>query len=117
MHNKIQHLADLIHLQMQKFDSTEITKAVNVLLENTEVLEIIQNSEFDNGDSISSEKFQIILSSLNEKTTKRKDNGVYYTSNDVSKYIIINSMINKYVGQEMVFSYDVGIKKMISLSD
>lgn len=102
---------------MQKFDSTEITKAVNVLLENTEVLEIIQNSEFDNGDSISSEKFQIILSSLNEKTTKRKDNGVYYTSNDVSKYIIINSMLNKYVGQEMVFSYDDGIKKMLSLSE
>lgn len=116
MDNKIQHLANLIYLQKQKFDCVEIEKALNVLLENTEVLEIIQTCEFNNETSISSEKFQVILSSLNEKTIKRKDNGVYYTSSDVSRYIIINSMLNRYVGQKSVSSFDEGFKKILSLS-
>lgn len=38
------------------------------------------------------EELQSILSTLNEKESDRKSNGVYYTPNDVVKFILINSV-------------------------
>lgn len=39
------------------------------------------------------EKLQRLLYSINEKTDNRKINGVYYTPEDVCRYIILNSII------------------------
>ena len=52
---------------------------------------IINNTNIE----LSDENFQNILAHMNEKTNKRKSNGVYYTPNDVSKYIICNTFINR----------------------
>ncbi len=117
MQSKMQFLANLVWLQMQKFDNPEITKAVEILLENSILFDIISNFESNEKDDISSEKFQHILSSLNEKTLNRKDNGVYYTPNDVSRYIIVNSLLNRYYEQTKVLSCREGIQKLSKLSE
>lgn len=44
--------------------------------------------------NLKSDDFQTEMFKLNEKSSKRKKNGVYYTPNDVSEYIIANSFIN-----------------------
>lgn len=44
------------------------------------------------------EKFQSSLFKLNEKSTKQKNNGVYYTADDVARYIICNSLLMKVEG-------------------
>lgn len=41
--------------------------------------------------NIDEEAFQIGLEKINEKTEKRKGNGVYYTPDDVSSFIVLNS--------------------------
>ena len=41
---------------------------------------------------ISYDEIQNVLSSFNEKETKRKSNGVYYTPNDVVKFIYSNAI-------------------------
>ena len=41
------------------------------------------------------ENFQSSLFKLNEKSKKQKNNGVYYTSDDVARYIICNSFLMK----------------------
>ena len=41
--------------------------------------------------NVSYEEIQNILSSFNEKGGKRKSNGVYYTANDVVKFIYSNA--------------------------
>ena len=64
-------------------------------------LHILLNGNYDKYDlklestmgSTSNDKLQKILSSINEKTDIRKKNGVYYTPEDVCKYIILNSII------------------------
>ena len=115
MQEKIRVLAKLINSQMPKYDKIEITKALKILLSDSNLLEIIEQYDMTSAD-ISSQKFQGMLSVLNEKSTARKDKGVYYTSNDVSKYIIINSLLNRYNEQNRVFSFDEGIKRISELS-
>lgn len=44
---------------------------------------------------ITDEKFQSSLFKLNEKSKKQKNNGVYYTADDVARYIICNSLLMK----------------------
>ena len=43
---------------------------------------------------ISQEEFQSELSSVNEKETRRKSDGVYYTPKDVTEFITCNAFIN-----------------------
>lgn len=64
-------------------------------------LQILLNGNYDKYDlnlettfcCENNDKLQKILSSINEKTDDRKLNGVYYTPEDVCKYIILNSII------------------------
>lgn len=44
--------------------------------------------------NLKNDDFQTTMFKLNEKSDKQKKNGVYYTPNDVSEYIIANSFIN-----------------------
>ena len=45
-------------------------------------------------DKLTDDNFQKVLSRINEKSTVQKDNGVYYTPNDVTEYIIANTLFN-----------------------
>lgn len=74
----------------------EIINSLHILLNGNYVKYDIDNniSNIEN-KSVSDDSFQDILSHINEKTLKRKSNGVYYTPYDVSKYIICNSFITK----------------------
>lgn len=64
-------------------------------------LHILLNGNYDKYDlnlesafiCESNDKLQKILFSINEKLDNRKLNGVYYTPEDVCKYIIINSIV------------------------
>lgn len=48
----------------------------------------------NNLSKINLKDFQISLSKINEKGTRRKNNGVYYTPKDVTEYIVANSYLN-----------------------
>ncbi len=60
--------------------------------------------------------FQQKMSKINEKETRRKNDGVYYTPKDVTEYIILNSYLN-YLSQsiEQVFSATECVNKIQSL--
>ena len=47
-----------------------------------------------NQSVVSLEQFQNILSKINEKEQRRRDEGVYYTPKDVTEYIILNAFVN-----------------------
>ena len=55
----------------------------------------IAESDIDNNalynQDYSYEELQILLSTINEKGTNRKNNGVYYTPSDVVEFILINA--------------------------
>lgn len=67
--------------------------ALHILLNGNFVKYSFDNYELSTSDP-SSDDFQNILFKLNEKSSKQKKNGVYYTPNDVSDYIIANSFVN-----------------------
>lgn len=55
------------------------------------------SDEYSTGTkNISYDEIQNILSSFNEKDSKRKSNGVYYTTNDVVKFIYSNAVKSFY---------------------
>ena len=45
-------------------------------------------------NKISLSDFQLALSKINEKETRRKNQGVYYTPKDVTEYIVANAYLN-----------------------
>lgn len=45
-------------------------------------------------DRISLSEFQVYLSRINEKGTRRKNHGVYYTPKDITEYIVANAFLN-----------------------
>lgn len=67
--------------------------ALHILLNGNFIKYSFDNDELSTSDP-SSDDFQNILFKLNEKSSKQKKNGVYYTPNDVSDYIIANSFAN-----------------------
>ena len=67
--------------------------ALHILLNGNFIKYSFDNDELSTSDP-SSDDFQNILFKLNEKSSKQKKNGVYYTPNDVSDYIIANSFVN-----------------------
>ena len=74
----------------------EIYSALRILLnKNYEKYDLETNIDTNNIKYITDEKFQESLFKLNEKSKKQKNNGVYYTSDDVARYIICNSLLMK----------------------
>lgn len=63
-----------------------IRKEINAIIGETLILDDSLNKLY------SYEEMQEILSTLNEKETIRKNKGVYYTPQDVVKFILINSV-------------------------
>lgn len=76
----------------------EFINGLHILLNGNYVKYDIENSIYnDKSINVSDNSFQKILSNINEKSEKRKSNGVYYTPNDVANYIICNSIINRLI--------------------
>lgn len=109
-----ENITNLISLKIEKTTKykNEILKAMNILLNGNYIKYDIENAiEINNKIELSDKAFQEILGHVNEKSNIRKLNGVYYTPNDVSKYIICNSFINKfYDNNEKMHNFDDGIK-------
>lgn len=97
----------------------EIINSLHILLNGNYVKCDIDNniSNIEN-KSVSDDSFQDILSHINEKTLKRKSNGVYYTPYDVSKYIICNSFITKmFKENKETHNFEDGIVLLSSMSN
>lgn len=93
--------SNITKLVMCKINNTveyknEIFDALHKLLNGNYIKYNIENTIYNNLN-LSDDSFQNILGHINEKTKKRKENGVYYTPNDVSKYIIANAFINRFI--------------------
>lgn len=86
------HLKNITKYKKDIFD------ALHILLNGSFIKYDIENSVYQKDSlTLNEEEFQNLLSKINEKTFKRKDNGVYYTPNDVTKYIICNSFITNII--------------------
>lgn len=98
MKSCVNEIVDKINNIIMSYISTLETKDRSSVIES---LHILLNGNYDKYDlklestfnCESNDKLQRILYSLNEKTDDRKLHGVYYTPEDVCKYIILNSII------------------------
>ena len=62
-------------------------------------------------DKIDLDEFQSTLAKINEKESRRKKDGVYYTPKDVTEYIVANSFVNfAFSNIEQVFSVKESIQ-------
>jgi len=112
------YLAKLLNYQIYRYSNNlEIKKSLKILVDDLDIANYLETQQSADSFALDDSKFQNILGGLNEKTNKRKANGVYYTSNDVSRYIIINSILNKFYIQETVSDYAEGYELLNNLSD
>lgn len=119
--NKINgNITTLIASQVNNINKhkEEIIKGLHELLNGHYLKYDIENSIYHNNTiNLSNDSFQSVLFKINEKTNKQKQNGVYYTPNDVAKYIIYNSFItNSIINNEKTFNIEEGFKLLNSLS-
>ena len=83
-------------LFQSKNDINEIYSALEILLDkNYKKYDFDKSINVKNIKYMTDENFQESLFKLNEKSKKQKNNGVYYTSDDVTRYIICNSFLMK----------------------
>lgn len=90
--NRINNIL-LKKIEKNYYNDKEFTDSLHVLLNGNFIKYNFEDTEL----TLSSPEevdFQYTLFKLNEKSDKQKKNGVYYTPNDVSEYIIVNSLIN-----------------------
>lgn len=61
--------------------------------------------------------FQKTLAKINEKETRRKKDGVYYTDRDVTDFLAVNTLLHFVISSESkVFGYDNASRKLDHLS-
>lgn len=96
----------------------EIIDSLHILLNGNYLKYDIENSIYSNEElNMSNDGFQNILSKINEKSKKRKSNGVYYTPYDVSKYIICNAFITRmFADNNKTHNFDDGIELLSDMS-
>ena len=74
----------------------EIYSALKILLsKNYKKYDLETSIDENDIKYMTDENFQSSLFKINEKSKKQKNNGVYYTSDDVARYIICNSLLMK----------------------
>jgi len=91
------HILYLLEDDIEKNKQAYIYDSLHILL-NGNYDKYIFTSESINkiiNKSLDENEFQELLSGLNEKTSTRRKNGVYYTPSDVSAFIIYNSIFQK----------------------
>lgn len=82
-------LAPIFGYLMSNYSSAEMEQ-INIELKN--MIDFCDEDLMKINKRISYDEIQNILSSFNEKETKRKSNGVYYTPNDVVRFIYSNAI-------------------------
>ena len=83
-------------LSQSEKNLNEIYGALRILLnKNYKKYDFDTSINIEDIKYITDENFQSSLFRLNEKSKKQKNNGVYYTSDDVTRYIICNSFLMK----------------------
>lgn len=97
---------------------TEILNGLHELLNGHYLKYDIENVIYHkDGINLSDGSFQNVLFKINERTNKQKSNGVYYTPNDVAKYIICNSFITNLIeNNERTFNLEEGLELLSNLS-
>lgn len=63
---------------------------INAILEESKQFFPLDNIEIEDGPQLTYNEIQNRLSTINEVSPTRKKNGVYYTENDITNYIISN---------------------------
>lgn len=114
---------DITKLVASKIKNNEnkkiILKSLNKLLNGHYIKYDLETNIFGKNltPDLSDNTFNKILSTLNEKTDRRKSKGVYYTPNDVSRYIILNSFINNCIpNNNKMFNDQKSIIQLLSLN-
>ena len=119
--NKInQNITSLLASQVNNINKhkTEIINALHELLNGHYLKYDIENSIYHNdGINLSDDNFQKVLFKINEKTNKQKANGVYYTPNDVARYIVCNSFITNTINDnDRTYNLEKGLEFLSGLS-
>lgn len=103
-------MAHMNYLLLEKKKESAVLNAVATIIDQT----INISSE----ESLNCSDFQLYATSLNEKTSKRKSKGVFYTDDDVVEYIIGNTYLNYIHGDvQNVFPIDVCERKILCSED
>ena len=91
-------ISDVLNETYTYFKSIYEGKDLETIKKKLLILSNVSSFEFEsiNGKHYSYENIQEILSTLNEKESIRKNNGVYYTPSDVVNFIIDNSIKSVY---------------------
>lgn len=96
--NKINNILSK-KIERDYYNDKVFIDSLHILLNGNFIKYDFENTELSLSNPIDND-FQSTLFKLNERSEKQKKNGVYYTPNDVSEYIIANSLIN-YVNDKM----------------
>ena len=92
---KVKNITENKLAQTQNYIN-EIYRALKILLnKNYEKYQFEKNINKNDIKQMTDENFQLSLFKVNEKSKKQKNNGVYYTSDDVARYIICNAFLMK----------------------
>ena len=87
----VQQALKLIYSYLhQNYRRDELKEIEHELFAITQSNSVANSSDFD--AKITYETLQEKLSKLNEKESIRKNNGVYYTPQDVARFILINTI-------------------------
>ena len=99
-------MAHMNYLSFNKKKEGAVLNAVTTIIDQA----IDINSE----ESVNGTDFQLYAASLNEKTGNRKSKGVFYTDDDVVKYIIGNTYLN-YIHSNVqnVFPVDMCVREIL----
>lgn len=91
------HILYLLEDDIEKNKQAYIYDSLHILLNGNYDKYVFASESINKiiNKSLDENEFQELLSSLNEKTSTRRKNGVYYTPSDVSAFIIYNSIFQK----------------------
>ena len=111
-------LGHIAYLYTQgKYEETDLIKHVKkILKDNLDKYDLdSSNTTLFSSVEYSSEDFQLAISTINEKESRRKKEGVYYTGHDLTNYIVANSFLHHiYPEESNVYSYETAVSKILA---
>lgn len=108
---------NLVNSEFKGAEKKEVFSALNILLQNQIDIYKFDSKALD-AKEISFIDYQNTLATLNEKESRRKKEGVYYTDEDITSYLITNALLNFAVPQNnQVFSTTKCVKKLVELDN
>lgn len=94
MKTDIPLLEKIIRLIYQHINCYSNGEADNILKGLHHILKRSVSFSAKNFDKMGLDEFQSTLATINEKETRRKKDGVYYTPKDITEYIVTNAFLN-----------------------